>query len=233
MITEAIVLAGGLGTRLKAVISDIPKPMAPVGERPFLYFILKNLQKQGFKRVILSVGYRYEIIETYFGNCFESLELVYAIEKEPLGTGGGIANAMHFAREQEVALINGDTFFDVSLESLYPFHKLHHADISFSLKPMQEFDRYGRVEMDDKCRIKTFHEKAYCANGLINGGVYILNKAVFGAFSLPLKYSFEKDLLEKYTGELNLFGFVSDSYFIDIGIPEDYARAQKEMPLWL
>lgn len=231
MITEAIVLAGGLGTRLKSVISDIPKPMAPVGEKPFLYYLLRSLQKQGFKRVVLSVGYRSEVIENYFGNCFESLELVYAFEKEPLGTGGGIANALHFARGQEVALINGDTFFDVALESLYSFHKLHQADISFSLKPMHEFDRYGRVELDDKCRIKTFHEKAYCANGLINGGVYILNKIVFEAFNLPVKFSFEKDLLEKYAGELNLYGFVSDSYFIDIGIPEDYSRAQTEMPL--
>ena len=115
---EAIVLAGGLGTRLKSVVSNVPKPMAPIGDKPFLEYILKYLKKNGITRAILSVGYKSEIIEEYFGNNFEGIDLVYSVEKEPLGTGGAIKKAMSKVKSNQVYIINGDTFFDINLKSL-------------------------------------------------------------------------------------------------------------------
>jgi len=228
MIKEAIVLAGGLGTRLQSVIKDIPKPMADIKGEPFLKFLLNYLSSNGIERVILSVGYRHEVIEDYFGKKYKNIDLHYAIEDEPLGTGGGIMNALNYTQENLVYLINGDTFFNIKLQELFDFHIQSQADFSLALKPMLQFNRYGTVELD-KARIFKFNEKEYKEEGLINGGIYILNKYLLETHNFPAKFSFEKDFLEKY---LNLFfinGCVFDNYFIDIGVPEDYQKAQYQL----
>lgn len=229
----AIVLAGGLGTRLRNVVKDLPKPMAPINGKPFLHYVFVYLKKQGVKQVILSVGYKAEVIEEYFGDVYMGISVLYMIEEKPLGTGGGIYQAASLCEEYAYVL-NGDTFFDVDLPSLYKYYKANNADIVLSLKPMQQFDRYGSIQMDDTTRITKFEEKQYLESGLINGGVYLLNKECFRKIEhkqgelLPIKFSFEKDILEKYVDELKFYGKTFDNYFIDIGIPEDYARAQQE-----
>lgn len=228
MIKEAIILAGGLGTRLQSVVKDIPKPMADINGEPFLKHLLDYLINNGIERVILSVGFRYEAIKEYFGNNYKNLELQYAIEEEPLGTGGGIINALNYTRENLVYLINGDTFFNVNLPELFHFHNQSKADFTLALKPMINFDRYGTVEMD-KDRIIKFNEKQYKDKGLINGGIYILNKYLLETLPFAQKFSFEKDFLEKYLNQFFINGCIVDNYFIDIGIPEDYQRAQKEL----
>lgn len=225
---EAIILAGGLGTRLKGVIKEIPKPMAPIDDKPFLYYLLRYLEKYNFTRAILSVGYKHEVIKKHFGDKFGDIELVYAVEEEPLGTGGGILNALNHAENKEVFLLNGDTFFDVNLSELYAFHQQNSSDLTLSIKPMKEFDRYGTVELSGN-RITQFNEKKYKVEGLINGGVYVLNKSIFNLVKTT-KFSFETDLMEKYPDQLNINGFKSEGYFIDIGIPEDYYKAKKELP---
>lgn len=228
MIREAIVLAGGLGTRLQSVVKDIPKPMADINGEPFLKHLLDYLINNGIENVVLSVGFRYEAIKEYFGNNYKNLELHYAVEEEPLGTGGGIINALNYTRENLVYLINGDTFFNVNLQELFHFHNQSKADFTLALKPMINFDRYGTVEMDND-RIIKFNEKQYKDKGLINGGIYILNKYLLETLPFAQKFSFEKDFLEKYLNHFFINGSIIDNYFIDIGIPEDYKRAQDEL----
>ncbi len=226
---EAIVLAGGLGTRLKGVIYDIPKPMAPIGNKPFLEYLLQWLHKKSIDRVVLAVGYKYEIIEQYFGNTYKKMELVYAVENEPLGTGGAIANAIPYCESDSFFLINGDTFFDVDLELLKATHIEHSSELTLSLKEMTSFDRYGSVELVDS-HIQAFKEKTFIEKGLINGGVYYLQKAIFNRPELGKRFSFETDIMEAGVGHIKMAGLVSDSYFIDIGIPDDYAKASEELP---
>jgi len=227
-IKQAIILAGGFGTRLKAVIADIPKPMAPVCERPFLAFIMDYLAKNNFEKVVLSIGYKGEMIQDFFGTHYKGITVEYAEEATPLGTGGGILNATKTCSDEAILVLNGDTFFDVDILAFANFYRENKADLVLGLKPMQDFERYGTVILNDENRITKFQEKQYRKTGLINGGAYILTKAIFEkqGFTIGQKFSFETDFLEKYVVELAFYGFVSDTYFIDIGIPEDYAKAQ-------
>lgn len=229
MLKETIILAGGLGTRLRSIVSDIPKCMAPVAGKPFLYYVIEHLKKQGVKKFIVSVGYLGESIMDYMNDQYSILNVQYSIEDEPLGTGGAIIRACSLASEKNVLVVNGDTFFSGDVNKLMAFHQMCDADCTLSLKPMQNFDRYGLVEMNKDHSITSFREKRFYESGLINAGVYALNKAKFLKENLPEKCSFEKDYLEKYVNKRRVCGVVQDEYFIDIGIPEDYERAQKEL----
>jgi D-glycero-alpha-D-manno-heptose 1-phosphate guanylyltransferase len=229
MINEVIILAGGLGTRLQGVVSNIPKPMAPIAGKPFLDYIFYYLRQFPIKKVILAVGYKYEVIEVAFGNHYLGMDIEYAIEKEPLGTGGAIINAFRQTCCDDLFLINGDTFFNVDLEALSNQHQTTNAQLTLSLKELQDFDRYGTVTLNGS-RVTSFNEKQPMKNGLINGGVYALNRSLFENPELPAKFSFEKDVMEKQVSLINMQAYISDGYFIDIGIPEDYARGQQELP---
>lgn len=214
---EAIILCGGLGTRLRSVISDVPKPMAPIKNKPFLAFVLEYLKKQNISRVVLAVSYKYEIIQEYFGNSYLGMQILYSIEKEPLGTGGAILEALNLINSDSCYVLNGDTFFDVNLDRL----KLDDSDICVALKPMKNFDRYGSVDIDNNSYISAFNEKKFTSNGLINGGVYLIKKNIFNSFNLPNKFSFEEFFQENFL-TFNAKATVFDDYFIDIGIPQDY-----------
>lgn len=229
---DAIVLVGGLGTRLRSLITDVPKPMAPVGSVPFLDILLEKLLAHTIvDRVVLAVGYKREVVKNYFGDRVYNRKIVYAVEKSPLGTGGGILNALAHTRSREVLVLNGDTLFDVDIHSMVESHRQRQADLTLALKPMRDFSRYGTVGLEEDGCITGFEEKQYRREGLINGGVYLLNQTLFDGLPAPLphKFSFETDFLEVYLNQLRVYGFVSPSYFIDIGVPEDYRRAQKEL----
>ena len=219
---EAIVLAGGLGTRLRSVVSDVPKPMAPINDKPFLEYILEFLNNQNIKKVILSVGYKWEMIKDYFGDKYKDIELVYNIEKEQLGTGGAIKDSLRLTKSDKVYVLNGDTFFNIDLSKM----KLDNNLIEIALKEMKDFDRYGVVEIDENRYIRNFKEKSYYNQGFINGGIYLIKKNIFEKFDLPKKFSFEK-FLENNFQNLKAKGKVFNSYFIDIGIPEDYEKAKR------
>jgi len=219
---EAIVLAGGLGTRLRSVVSDVPKPMAPINDKPFLEYILEFLNNQNIKKVILSVGYKWEMIKDYFGDKYKDIELVYNIEKEQLGTGGAIKDSLRLTKSDKVYVLNGDTFFNIDLSKM----KLDNNLIEIALKEMKDFDRYGVVEIDENRYIRNFKEKSYYNQGFINGGIYLLEREIFDDFNLPKKFSFEK-FLENNFQNLKAKGKVFNSYFIDIGIPEDYEKAKR------
>ena len=188
---EAIILAGGLGTRLQSIVSDVPKPMAPINDKPFLEYILEYLNKQNIKRVILSVGYKWEIIRDYFGDKFKDIEIFYNVENERLGTGGAIKESLKLINNEKCFVLNGDTFFDISLNEM----DINESYIELGLKKMKNFDRYGVVEIDNKGFIQSFKEKAYYEEGFINGGIYLISKNIFNKFELPKQFSFE-DFLE-------------------------------------
>ena len=195
--------------------------MAPIQGKPFLHYIFKELQHQNIENVVLSVGYLKELIQDYFQDNYLGINIQYAIEHEPLGTGGGIKHAFSFV-EDDAFVLNGDTYFDIELSRI----KNQECDIVLALKPMFEFDRYGTVELNDENKIISFNEKKYCEHGLINGGVYYFHKILFDKIDCDEKFSFEKDVLEKHLNDLNIQGNIFDNYFIDIGIPEDYNKAQ-------
>jgi D-glycero-alpha-D-manno-heptose 1-phosphate guanylyltransferase len=227
---EAIVLAGGLGTRLRPVITEVPKPMAPVAGRPFLDYILYYLKQQGISRVVLAVGYKWEVIRAYYNaNSSFGLELDFSVEEEPLGTGGAIFQAADKITDERFFVINGDTSFNVSLNELAEFSTVNSAEITLALKTVDNAGRYGTVGITESGRIISFLEKGQSGKPVsaINGGVYLMEKALVGKFDLPAKFSFETDFLHGKLDQLKAYGKTFDASFIDIGIPEDYYRAQE------
>jgi D-glycero-alpha-D-manno-heptose 1-phosphate guanylyltransferase len=233
---EAIILAGGFGTRLKDVISDVPKPMAPINDEPFLNYLLNYLTHFKIERIILSTGYLHEKIEEYYTNLMQprnwnGAEIIFSHEIEPLGTGGAIRLASEKCEKQEVLVINGDSFFNVNLDQFYKQHVDANAKHSLALREVENASRYGTVIIDDVSRrIISFKEKnGEETKGLINGGIYILNKNLFRSSTPQQKnFSIEKDFFEKQLFRQHIAGFEFDGYFIDIGIPEDYKKAQHE-----
>ncbi len=225
-VKEAIILAGGLGTRLRDAVPDLPKCMASVAGRPFLFYVINYLRSHGIEKFIFSLGYRHEIIQEYLNDQFSMLNYQCTIEDEPLGTGGAIQLACSRTTEDNVLITNGDTIFEINVNELETVHTTNAADATLALKPLSDFDRYGIVEINEEYAITNFQEKQFCKKGNINGGTYILNVRSFLKTEWPAKFSFEKDFLE--TNKFKLFGSVQDGYFIDIGIPEDYNKAQTE-----
>lgn len=230
MTTECIVLAGGLGTRLRSVVADKPKCMAPIGEQPFLYYLLQYLHKQGITHAILSLGYKSQQVIAWCEQNELPLRVSFTVEPEPLGTGGGIVYALEKVENDGVFIVNGDTYFDVSLRDFQAFHQQQQSQLSLALKPMRQFDRYGTVTLNSRHSITAFREKQYMDAGLINGGVYLTAASYLRGLHLPQKFSFEKEVLEPMAASGQLYGFVSDTYFIDIGIPEDYEAASNYLP---
>lgn len=228
-IAESIILAGGLGTRLRSVVSDLPKCMAPVNGKPFLAYVVDHLKKEGIGKFIFSLGYKHEAIVEFVTKEYGKSGVDFSIEEEPLGTGGAIKLACKKTSEKNVLVVNGDTLFKIKLNPLNSSHDKNSADCTLSLKPMQNFDRYGVVELNKDNSIKDFKEKQHYKNGLINGGIYSLNVPSFLKEELPDKFSFEKDYLERLVNLRKFFGVIQDEYFIDIGIPEDFRRAELEL----
>ena len=226
---EAIILAGGLGTRLREAVPDLPKCMAPVVGKPFISFVIDALRMQGVEHFIFSLGYKADAIESFLQEHYPTLSYSVAIEEEPLGTGGAIQLAIQQAQTENVLIANGDTLFRIQYKDLLAIHQENYAECTLALKPMRNFNRYGVVELDAANRIVSFKEKQHYDEGLINGGIYLVNKSAFLNRKLPPKFSFEKDYLEAFCKESKFFGAIQEGYFIDIGIPEDYNKAQTDL----
>ena len=198
-----------------------------VAGRPFLAYLLEGLARGGVTRVVLSVGHLREQVIAFMESRPWPFQVDYAVEETPLGTGGGIRLALSRCQEDKVLVVNGDTLFDVDIASLS-----FDAPVTLALKPMRDFSRYGAVELEPDGLVKAFREKAPCAEGLINGGVYAILRSLLSMDHLPEKCSFETDVLQPLAAAGQVAGVVQDGYFIDIGIPEDYAKAQVELPEW-
>lgn len=229
----AVILAGGLGSRLRSVVSDVPKPMAPVGGKPFLSHLMEWLIAQGIKKIILSVGYKSEMIERFYGDYWQGAELFYAKESEPIGTGGGLVNAIQKLSDPKALLVvNGDTFFPLDLKTMWKMHLEKKSEMTIAGFFSQATDRYSFFKVSRDTRIV---EKINSDNGFVSGGVYLLcDQLVKFLKSLDVsKLSFENELTPQLLSEKwRVFGHPSNAFFIDIGVPEDYEKAQSAQSFW-
>lgn len=224
---EAVVLAGGFGTRLREVVPDLPKPMAPVGGQPFLEILLTALARKGFSRVVLSLGFMSEKIIRHFGECYAGIELVYEVESQPLGTGGAVRAALTRCVSDHAFIFNGDTYLDIEADELNSLWQANHNPIMV-VREVPDTARFGRVEMHEG-RINRFLEKGCPGPGLINAGCYVLPAHVLDDFPLGQPFSLETGFFSNYLQRLRFDGFVTHGRFIDIGVPIDYALAQTEL----
>jgi len=244
---EAIVLAGGLGTRLASRLEGIPKAMAPVAGRPFLEILLKQLERAGCERVLLSVGHLREVIQDHFGAAFEGLALEYVVEEEPLGTGGAIRKALERANEKAVLVLNGDTFLDADYAAMLRFHQAQGSALTIAVTQQADAARYGEVRVEGN-RIVGFKEKGpgsglVSGSGpvsgpvpgpilgpiLINAGAYVVEKEIAWPAALGERFSFERDFLMPEAARLAPAAFRVRGFFLDIGVPDDLDRAQTEL----
>ncbi len=225
---EAIILAGGLGTRLASRISGIPKPMAPVAGRPFLEILLRQLKSAGCGRVVLSVGHLHEVIERHFGTGFAGMQVDYSIEHTPLGTGGALRAALALGREDAMLALNGDTFLQADYAALLRFHAAAGTAMSMAVTQQPDIARYGGVVIE-KERVTGFEEKGRSGPGWINAGAYALNRNLPWPQGLGERFSFEKDFLAPEIAQLAPAAYKVDGFFLDIGVPEDLERAQTEL----
>jgi D-glycero-alpha-D-manno-heptose 1-phosphate guanylyltransferase len=240
---EAIVLAGGLGTRLASRLEGTPKAMAPVAGRPFLEILLKQLERAGCGRVLLSVGHLRGVIQDHFGPAFEGLALEYVVEEEPLGTGGAMRRALERASEKAVLVLNGDTFLDADYAAMLRFHQAQGSALTIAVTQQADAARYGEVRLEGK-RIVGFEEKgpglglgplSGTGSGpvsgpiLINAGAYVVERAIAWPAALGERFSFERDFLVPETARLAPAGFRVEGFFLDIGVPGDLDRAQTEL----
>ncbi len=226
MTRTAIILAGGLGTRLRSVVPDLPKPMADIGGRPFLSFLLDQLVNAGITDIVLAVGYRHDVIADHFGARYRDAGLRYSIESRPLGTGGAVNLALQQVPADPFLLVNGDSYFALDLPGLLRSHQEHAPDLTLALKAMPDTSRYGRVALDDSLRVIGFHEKAGGQAGTINAGYYVISRHALPAADPETRYSLETYLAE-HVKRLVIRGYPSEAPFIDIGIPKDYARLRQ------
>lgn len=226
---QAILLCGGMGTRLRSVVSDRPKPMADICGKPFLQYLLEMLRDKGITEVIFALGYMGEMIEEYFqdGSAF-GLKIAYSYEEEPLGTGGAIRNALPKILEEEVLVLNADTYFPMDYQGLLCFHQENDGDFSLATRGVPDISRYGAVRRDAAGRILAWNEKLEDGGqplaGEINGGIYVMKKSLIAEIPEG-KQSLEQDCIPKWLSEgKRIFGLPFDGYFMDIGIPKDYQQ---------
>lgn len=228
-ITEAIILAGGEGTRLQQAVPGLPKCLAPINGRAFIDYLLLHLQAQGITRYVFALGVKAWQVQSYLEQNWPQIHKAYAIETTPLGTGGAIKNAVAHTITRQVLVLNGDTLFRFNLPVAATFHQASSSKCTLLVKPMQAVDRYGSVTINDAGRVTGFGEKSATGSGYINAGVYLLNMPAFTSHLWPAAFSFETDYLQQLYKITPMFAFVQDGYFIDIGLPEDYLKAQSEL----
>lgn len=222
---EGIILAGGFGTRLRDLVHDLPKPMAPIGERPFLEVLLGMLARKGFCRIIISLGFLGEIILSHFGNQCFGMDLIYVAEERPLGTGGAVRLAMTKCVEDHVFVFNGDTYLDVDAPSVEKLWRKKQGIIVVGCD-VQDSARYGRLIVYDS-RVKGFLEKGDGGPGPINAGCYVFPVGCLDSWPLGVAFSLEKEFLSDAVSNGSVEYFRTAGLFIDIGVPSDYIRAQE------
>lgn len=225
---QALILAGGLGTRLRGVLTDIPKPMAPVAGRPFLEHLVFQLRGSGVTEIVLSTGHLANVIRDHFGDGSAlGVSIAYSHEEQPLGTGGAIKLAEDHLTSPAFLVLNGDSFLDLDIARLVEMHEARSARVTMALASVRDRTRYGAVEVDEKSEVRRFVEKGGdSSSDLINAGIYVLDRSVLGAIDdSGAPVSLEKEVFPTFIGN-GFFGCASDGFFIDIGIPADYQYLQ-------
>ncbi len=225
---KAIVLCGGLGTRLGLLTKDMPKPLLTVGGRPFIAHVLDRLTQAGITGLVLAAGFQWTKLRDYIGGNWNGIPVKYSVESEALGTGGAIKYALSSTDFHESLIVNGDTLFDIDIPKFLQFAIGTQALACIALRKVEDCSRYGRVTIDTKGKILSFGEKEKHGEGLINGGVYYLRRSALDSILLKT-FSFETAFLQEKHSREPIFGMPFDDYFIDIGIPADLHRAQAEL----
>jgi len=233
VVTEAIILAGGLGTRLRDTVPNLHNAMVPVAGQPFLTYLLRHLEGNGVHRVVLAVGYRHEAIQDFFGSTFGALRLEYSVEAEPLGTGGALLQALRQIEGPFAFVVNGDTFLRLDYRAMAStLEGGEEIDLVVALRSVSDTVRYGRAVVAAG-RIQGFTTRGDPAPGLINAGSYLVSRGIFDRYPMPAKFSWEQDFLEARTAEVRPVAFPCDAPFIDIGVPEALQQAQTLIPAWV
>lgn len=227
---QAILLAGGLGTRLQSVVSDRPKPMALIDDKPFMEYVIHELTRHGITEIIFAVGYKGSIVEEYFGDGSGfGVTVSYAYEETLLGTAGAIKNAARFVTEEQVFVLNADTFYQIDYSRLVTLGREKNLEMTLVLREVPDVSRYGQAILEDNLLVG-FNEKiSEPKSGTINGGIYLLSNALIQEIPEG-RVSLENEMIPKWLGEgRRLGGIVNDGYFIDIGIPEEYYRFMEDV----
>jgi D-glycero-alpha-D-manno-heptose 1-phosphate guanylyltransferase len=212
---EAVILAGGLGTRLQSVVSHVPKPLAPILGRPFLDILLKHLPP--LEKIVLAVGHKAGLIT----EAYQSSNIEFSIEDEPLGTGGALKKALSHIKNEHLLVLNGDSYVHVDYPAFFEAHIRYDADLTLVYIPLEETGRFGKIKIDPLThQIQAFQEKVG-GPGYVNAGVYLIRKSILDTFDG--KFSLEKDVFPTLS---RIYGFPSSGPFIDIGTPESYILAQ-------
>lgn len=228
---QAIILAGGLGIRLRSLVNDRPKPMALVNQKPFLEYILMNLRKHGIKEVVLAVGYMNDCIKNYFFDGKQlDLHIRYSVENKQLGTGGAILNALNLVNDEKLLILNGDTYFNVDYNKMLDFSKKNNSRFTIALRLVDDSKRYGVVELDESNKIINFVEKNKASfSSYINAGTYLINKELLSKYEQGKFISLEQDIVPSILKNYSIYGFKCKAYFKDIGIPDDYKSFCKDV----
>jgi D-glycero-alpha-D-manno-heptose 1-phosphate guanylyltransferase len=228
-VIPVVLLAGGLGTRLAAASGGLPKALVTVAGRPFVEYVLDLVRGNGMSDVVLAVSYRWEALRDHFGDAYQGMTIRYSVEAEPLGTGGGVWQCFRQYDLPRALVLNADTLFRIDLARLVELHLSQGASVTMALRRMADTSRYGAVECDSTGRVTGFHEKGRTGPGLVNAGIYVVERGALERTVWPPQFSFEHDFLQARLDDLRPLGVESDSYFVDIGVPEDLARARLEL----
>jgi D-glycero-alpha-D-manno-heptose 1-phosphate guanylyltransferase len=225
--TTAVILAGGLGTRLRKVVPDIPKPLAEIGGRPFIEHLLDMLADYAIKDAVICTGHLAELIEERLGAGYRGIEITYSKEARPLGTGGALRLALPIIKKSRALVLNGDSYCPADIKKFYEFHNKKNADISMVLAKADSSSASGVVETDDNGRVVSFREKkeekAPC---MVNAGIYLLERALIRKIPPGAQISLEKEIFPLWT-DIKFFGFPCGAGLIDIGTPDGYKRARE------
>lgn len=228
---DTVILAGGFGTRLRSVVQDVPKPMAPINGRPFLEYLFSYLERQGITKVIVATHYQSEKIIS-FGNKYGGVSLNYFVENTPLGTGGAIKEALQYISNKNILVLNGDTFLSCDYKKMFEQHVKTNADVTIAIRKIDAPGRYSIIQFNDELQVTEFNTTINPSRdtSYINGGTYIIKSDIFKDCPQTGAFSFETDILSKQVNIKKIFCYICTDYFIDIGIPEDFHRAQTELP---
>ncbi len=227
---DAVILAGGVGSRLRPSIGESQKVMAQVGPDPFLVKLIRQLKQYGARRIVLCTGYKSDQVREFFGDHFEGVKIIYSIEQSPLGTGGALRKALDLIRSDEFLVMNGDSFAQADLESFVLDARERRSEASILLANVPDTQRFGKVECDESDRIVRFEEKTQSNGpGFVNAGVYLLKKGIVAELPSGTNTSLERELFPRLIGR-NFVGYrKADVKFIDIGLPESLEQARKEI----
>ena len=220
----AFILAGGVGSRLKSVVSDRPKPMALIGDKPFLAILIEILVQKGINKIVLLTGYMSEHIEKRIGDYLNSdVDVLVSREASPLGTGGAVRNALKFASDPTL-LVNGDTYFEADIIELYNSHLRHHGDVTLSLCRVADVGRYGAVMIGSDGKVEDFQEKSENLHGpgLINAGFSMVSLGLIERLPANKAFSMEKEIFPSLISDGKMYGIEQQGTFFDIGTPDSY-----------